>query len=615
MAPGFHISEVRFKGDKTPDAVVTLAPGLTVFAGPSNTGKSLLRAAINFVFGSSDPMKTVEEAAPYHTILVEVRATDGTPITFERAWNGGAIRQYHATASDITPATPSLTLAPKHAENNEYNISTALLTIAGLNGKRLRKNQQGVTRNLSFRDLVEYLLVSEERIITELSPIHTASYTDKTAESSLFRTLLTGNDDKDIIPTPPPKELKAQAVGREQFIEQLKNDLLGRIPDAWKNEQDAKTAAAIIDAKISSHEELLKDQQATLTELNTKRHDLHQEHERTLARITQIDGNLKRFDLLSKQYESDLKRLQSNVEAGDLLGSLQEGPCPVCGADPEHHKQHSITQEELDDYTNACRAEAEKIQARTTDLDLTMTQLTHEQTALIDRLKIIKQEQTTTASSLRAVLEPNIAILNEGISTLVEQRRDIERALQAHEELQRLTTIAETPTPKPVRPSSAFTTLPASDYEDFAKTVEELLRAWSFPELDRVIFDTAAEDLTISGKARKDNGKGYRALTYAAFMIGLLQETQRKNLPHPGFVLLDSPLVTYREPTEHIGEGVKNAFYRHLATTLGDAQVIVLENEEPPEELKAMMSYTGFTKNRTTGRYGLFPPLPVNEQQ
>jgi len=73
---------------------------------------------------------------------------------------------------------------------------------------------------------------------------------------------------------------------------------------------------------------------------------------------------------------------------------------------------------------------------------------------------------------------------------------------------------------------------------------------------------------------------------------------------------MDSPLVTYREPDEDIGDGVKYAFYQHLATNLGDTQVIILENEEPPQELKESIAFTGFTKNRTIDRYGLFPPLP-----
>jgi hypothetical protein len=59
---------------------------------------------------------------------------------------------------------------------------------------------------------------------------------------------------------------------------------------------------------------------------------------------------------------------------------------------------------------------------------------------------------------------------------------------------------------------------------------------------------------------------------------------------------------------------VKSAFYRTLTTMLGDGQVIVLENEEPPEDLRNGIAYTAFTKNRNNGRYGLFPPLPPIEQ-
>ena len=72
---------------------------------------------------------------------------------------------------------------------------------------------------------------------------------------------------------------------------------------------------------------------------------------------------------------------------------------------------------------------------------------------------------------------------------------------------------------------------------------------------------------------------------------------------------MDSPLVTYREPDEHMGD-VKQAFYQNLATTLGEAQVIILENEEPPEDLKDQIAFTGFTKNPAVGRYGLFPTVP-----
>jgi hypothetical protein len=89
----------------------------------------------------------------------------------------------------------------------------------------------------------------------------------------------------------------------------------------------------------------------------------------------------------------------------------------------------------------------------------------------------------------------------------------------------------------------------------------------------RFVYDTEGEDIVISGKARKDDGKGHRAITYAAFMVGVLRQANQKHRRHPGFIVMDSPLVTYREPDENMGDG----------------QVIVLENEEPPEDLRTAL--------------------------
>jgi DNA repair ATPase RecN len=126
MTQGFTISELRFRGIDLQDALVTFRPGLNVVSGPSNTGKSLIRAAINFVFGSSDPMRNAAEAAGFDTIFVQIRTADGDPITFERSWSGGDIRKYLALAREITTTTPSEILAAKHSADNHANIRASL---------------------------------------------------------------------------------------------------------------------------------------------------------------------------------------------------------------------------------------------------------------------------------------------------------------------------------------------------------------------------------------------------------------------------------------------------------------------------------------------------------
>ena len=118
----------------------------------------------------------------------------------------------------------------------------------------------------------------------------------------------------------------------------------------------------------------------------------------------------------------------------------------------------------------------------------------------------------------------------------------------------------------------------------------------------------------INGKPRASEGKGLRALSYSAVLVALLDFCRAQNKPHPGFVVLDSPLVAYREPDgeedDLRGKDVKDHFYRNLAENYNDRQVIIIENEDPPEDIHQNINLIKFTKNRHMGRYGLFPYRP-----
>ena len=108
------------------------------------------------------------------------------------------------------------------------------------------------------------------------------------------------------------------------------------------------------------------------------------------------------------------------------------------------------------------------------------------------------------------------------------------------------------PTSNADRPKLGVTSTVA---HDFSQTVSKVLKAWQFPGDCHVSFDDATHDLKIDGKLRRDNGKGVRAITHAAFKVALLLFCRDKKLPHPGFLILDTPLLTYRDPiTSRYGE-------------------------------------------------------------
>ena len=93
--------------------------------------------------------------------------------------------------------------------------------------------------------------------------------------------------------------------------------------------------------------------------------------------------------------------------------------------------------------------------------------------------------------------------------------------------------------------------------------------------------------------------------------IGLLEYCKEKDLPHPGFVVLDSPLLAYWAPEgmedSLEGSDLKDRFYEYLAANHSDSQVIIVENEHPPAALEKKIGLTVFTKNPHQGRYGFFP--------
>ncbi len=83
--------------------------------------------------------------------------------------------------------------------------------------------------------------------------------------------------------------------------------------------------------------------------------------------------------------------------------------------------------------------------------------------------------------------------------------------------------------------------------------------------------------------------------------------------PRTGFIVLDSPLVTFRKAesqldnNEAISEDMKNLFYSNLSKTTVDRQIIVIENYNPPKNVVEKINYLHFTKDYTNGRYGFIP--------
>jgi hypothetical protein len=89
----------------------SFAPGHSVVAGPSNTSKSLIGAAINFVFGSSDPMGDVSRSRRLRRSLRS--STHGRRASHHVSNEHGA-----AVISDNTISRPAPSLRPHRTSHS-----------------------------------------------------------------------------------------------------------------------------------------------------------------------------------------------------------------------------------------------------------------------------------------------------------------------------------------------------------------------------------------------------------------------------------------------------------------------------------------------------------------
>jgi hypothetical protein len=291
---------------------------------------------------------------------------------------------------------------------------------------------------------------------------------------------------------------------------------------------------------------------------------------------------------------------------------MREERCPVCGALAEHHSRpHQRLSADPEEVLLASRAEAAKIRILMSDLKVTLVENGDEVERLTRERDQIRSELEVISAEIRERVEPRLQAVLQRLQETQAQRDRLLRALDLFQQADQLERMqSETILISPSAPASGPATIVGSDEaEIFSKEVEALLRAWHFPNLDRVTFSEQDQDVVISGRRRASHGKGVRAITHAAFNLALLKYCLSKSMPHPNIVLIDSPLVVYREPdTDESGfaPDVKDAFYRSLANDFMESQVIILENEDPPADIREVANVIHFTGS-ATGRSGFIP--------
>jgi hypothetical protein len=615
MISGFQLRRLRVIGKGKDPAEVSFDRGFNVISGASNTGKSYILQCIDFMLGSTKRPKRIKESIGYESVLLEIEDHEGKTHQLERSLSGQAFVHRMISGDQVLSEER---LSEKHEPNDKATISGLLLELSKAWGLKIRQNESGKTRPLSFRDLSWLSLMDEVRIIGDESPVLSGQYTTRTEELSFFNLVLTGIDDASVIARESRKESKAKQKAQLELLDRMIPALEATITELDKEPASIEDRRRKIDATVAERSEVLTASQKEIAGLEAQRREAW-ESAKTLERRQGSTTELRnRFNLLKEHYNNDLARLQAIIEVDQYFSQLQQVRCPLCGAasdqhDPAVHTDQRVDQ--LETIRRACRAEINKINGLLRDLVGTTAQLDSELTALSEQyseqaslFKSTTQEITTRLAPAAKRYQLELSEVMQIRDQLAEAEVLQGRLKELNAERERIASIVWKKEPKE---GNSSVLLPQA-IEAFTLCVQASLEAWRYPGLTRVTFSNEKVDLIISGEDRGSGGKGFRAIANAAFMIGLLDYcTGAENeLPHPGLVVLDSPLVTYKRrdtaPGEEIPEDVTTAFYEALSRLSAESQVIVLENNDPPAELQQKIPYTHFSRS-TIGRYGFFP--------
>ena len=470
------------------------------------------------------------------------------------------------------------------------------------------------TRCISFRDIAHLTFIDEERIIAGLPPVYPTGQRDSlTAELATFSYLISGADWKGVIAVPDTKVVRATWRGKNELYGQLIQELESEIGENPSTVGQLAEQIAACDARIIDVNSKIEESGRIIASMMGSRRQDWEEAQKARTRLAVIGQLQDRFKSLLEHYLSDMERLRFIAEGDFFLSQLGTAHCPFCDDLMDQHSAERLREEaENGSIQEAAEEEIRKIAANVRDLEETIASLSGERGLLGTRVSQREKAITEAEKAIRDELEPRLiedkqelTELVEGRGKLVAQKGAIERlailkdrhAAIGKEPRQKRKGAEPPPSPNP----------DAGSLYRLSGEIAVILKDWRYMKDGAVTFDDKM-DLVVNGEPRRNRGKGIRAVLQSAFTIGLMNHCSKEPLSHTGFVMLDSPLTSYKEKDyTDVTEDIKIGFFESLLKLPEHHQVIVFENKEPPDDIIPRLIGYRFAGDKGEGRKGFIP--------
>lgn len=596
------IHELVVTGPGKVPAKLTLNGKSHLVFGPTDTGKSYIVECFRYCFGGGQKPKGVGFSDGYTRAAVQIVLSNGDYFTLFRDLLNGEEAVYEGLHEN----------PPQGEIAIEKNISDLLQTWCGTAGVRILI-KAGKLGNLTAGDLRRVSIFDEIETLDNVS-FEGKDTNLKTRNKSALAMILSGSDDSEMV-LPASTNDRNIAKGHIEAINQQINNLLADIPNDLSL-KDAQESLLKVTAEIGVITAHIRGHASELAELRNNRLIIDKERRQLSQELAALKEAENRFQLLDKKYVSDQQRLQAISTAASIADSFDIRPCPLCYTDIQHQLRHKDKDTQTPMLRLAAHAENEKISGLRDGLKEALNDVLIRLDEISNALQRNSREALENEQKQEALLSPQSLNIKYGLETLSDRKVTLSMAVADLLRVENLKIRLAEMKEKSKRKKQTVNRNMSESSTVLCKRIKTLLDTWGVPSVDSVYFDDSLSDIDINQRRRTSYGKGKRGIFLTAYMVALMERAMVNGHPHLGFTIIDSPVVTYKDPKhgtnsdgeELLDESVKDRFYAWLANRTEPGQILILENEEPSLETLNILNFTEFVGSKgIPGRLGFFP--------
>lgn len=598
---GIRALRLAVTGPNKPIADIDFSQHSNLILGPSDTGKSYVVGCLKFALGSDTLPKQIKQASGYDRLSFQFVNSNGEAYTAFRALSGGSSLFYKGS-HDLPP--------PENQAFPTRDVNIFLLNLLAIRKMQL-VSAEGKKGNITAGDLRHYSLFTESDTLSDIGFLG-EQFTHKTRYNSAFYLMMTGVDDSAIVVGTKNEDLireKGKLMGLDEAINSLKAEL----PEEF-NEVDYRLMLEKIDFQINANQNILREHSDELNKLNAKLSFVAKELLKLEGIRTASLETLDRFRLLCKKYQNDMERLELIRTAASVFDAFTPQPCALCNT-PVLQQSKAIDEQQpsAEQMAISANAEYQKIEALRHGLNAATMDVETELHSTEDHIMALMDTQAKLANRHAEIVEEFKTPVSHELATLTRLHSEYTSYLKTSEKLQQFEAKRKSIEPNTKKTKTKIVRSAVDEISSVVSRVQELLEIWGLDEARQVSFDEKTCDLRLLESPRTSYGKGKRAIFLTAYSVAVMEHALQINSPHLGFVTIDSPVLTYRDPKhgksaqDTIEVTVAEKFFEWMASWRGPGQLIVLENEEPLEVVLNQIPHTLFVGPHSDGRRGFYP--------